>query len=79
MLAGANPTEAHPVVGARIKQAVLRGAALIVIDPRRIELAALADLHLALRPGTNVALFNAIAKILVDEGLVDRRLRPHSR
>jgi len=72
VLAGANPTEAHPVVGARIKQAVLHGAALIVIDPRRIELAALADLHLALRPGTNVALFNAIAKILIDEGLVDR-------
>ncbi len=68
VLAGANPTEAHPVVGARIKQAVLRGAGLIVIDPRRIELAAFADLHLALRPGTNVALFNAIAKILIDEG-----------
>src|SRR5439155_2164664 len=72
VLAGANPTEAHPVIGARIKQAVLNGAALIVIDPRRTELAAIADLHLALRPGTNVALFNAIAKILVEQGLVDR-------
>jgi len=72
VLAGANPTEAHPVVGARIKQAVLRGATLIVTDPRRIELAALAEVHLALRPGTNVALFNAMAKVLIEEGLFDR-------
>ncbi len=72
VLAGANPTEAHPVIGARIKQAVLNGASVIVIDPRRTELAALADLHLALRPGTNVALFNAMAKIMVEEGLFDR-------
>ncbi len=72
VVAGANPTEAHPVVGARIKQAVLRGARLVVIDPRRIELAEYADLHLQLRPGTNVALFNALAKILIEEGLVRR-------
>jgi formate dehydrogenase major subunit len=72
VLAGANPTEAHPVIGARIKQAVLRGAGLIIIDPRRTELAALAELHLALRPGTNVALFNAMAKVLVEHALVDR-------
>ena len=46
LVVGANPTESHPVIGARIKQAVRRGAALIVIDPRRTELARLADLHL---------------------------------
>jgi formate dehydrogenase alpha subunit len=71
VVAGANPTEAHPVVGARIKQAVRRGARLIVIDPRRIELAEWADLHLAPRPGTNVALFNALAGMLLDEQLLD--------
>jgi formate dehydrogenase major subunit len=72
VVAGANPTEAHPVVGARIKQAALRGTPLVVIDPRKIELVDYAELHLALRPGTNVPVFNAIAKILLDEGLVDR-------
>lgn len=72
VVAGANPTEAHPVIGARIKQAALRGAALVVIDPRRIELAQYAAVHLQLWPGTNVALFNALAKILIDEGLFDK-------
>ncbi|MDH3978145.1 MAG: formate dehydrogenase subunit alpha [Gammaproteobacteria bacterium] len=71
VVAGANPTEAHPIVGARIKQAVRRGARLIVIDPRRIELTEWADLHLALKPGTNVALFNALAKVLIEAGLID--------
>jgi formate dehydrogenase alpha subunit len=71
VLAGANPTEAHPVVGARLKQAVLRGARLILIDPRRVELADYADHHLQVRPGANVALFNALAKVLVEEGLID--------
>jgi predicted molibdopterin-dependent oxidoreductase YjgC len=72
VVAGANPTEGHPVIGARIKQAALRGTPLIVIDPRRIELVDYAEHHLALRPGSNVAVFNAIAAILLQEGLVDR-------
>jgi formate dehydrogenase major subunit len=71
LVAGCNPTEAHPVVGARIKQAVLRGARLIVIDPRETELARHADVHLALRPGTNVPLFNALAHVIVMEGFAD--------
>jgi len=71
VLAGANATEAHPVVGARIKQAALSGSALIVIDPRRIELAEFASVHLRPRPGTNVPLFNAIAKVLVESGQID--------
>jgi formate dehydrogenase major subunit len=71
LLTGANPTEGHPVVGARMKEAVLRGAKLIVIDPRRIELAALADIHLQLRPGTNVAVYNGLAHVIVRDGLVD--------
>jgi formate dehydrogenase alpha subunit len=72
MVVGANVTEAHPVSGARIKQAVLRGARLVVVDPRRTELAAIADVHLQLRPGANVPLFNALACVLIEEGLVDR-------
>ncbi|MFA5941489.1 MAG: formate dehydrogenase subunit alpha [Sinimarinibacterium sp.] len=71
LICGCNPTECHPVVGARIKQAVRRGARLIVIDPRRIELADHADLHLALTPGTNVLLLNAMAAAIIEEGLVD--------
>jgi len=72
MVVGANPTESHPVVGARIKQAHRRGVPLIVIDPRRTELARLADLHLQLRPGTNVALLNAMGHVLMKEGLLDQ-------
>jgi formate dehydrogenase major subunit len=71
LVCGANPTENHPVVGARLRQAVLRGARLIVIDPRRIELAADAECHLAITPGTNVALLNAMAHTLVAEQLCD--------
>jgi formate dehydrogenase major subunit len=71
VVAGANATEAHPVIGARIKQAALRGVPLVVIDPRRIELAEHADIHLQLVPGTNVALFNGLAKVLLEEGFVD--------
>ena len=72
LVAGANATAAHPVTGARIRQATARGAALIVIDPRRTELAAIADVHLQLIPGTNTVLLNSLAAALFDEGLVDR-------
>jgi formate dehydrogenase major subunit len=69
---GANATENHPIVGARIKQAALKGAKLIVIDPRRIELADYAEIHLRPRPGTNIPLLNAIAYTIIDEGLHDQ-------
>lgn len=72
LVVGANPTESHPVVGARIKRAHRRGVPLIVIDPRRTELARLADLHLQLQPGTNVALLNGLGHVIVQEGLLDR-------
>jgi formate dehydrogenase major subunit len=71
LVCGANPTECHPVVGARMKQAALTGARLVVIDPREIELARYADIHLRVRPGTNVPLLNAMACTLVEEGLCD--------
>jgi formate dehydrogenase major subunit len=72
LVCGANPTENHPIVGARIRQAARRGAHLIVVDPRRIELTEDAACHLAIRPGTNVALLNAMAHVIVTEGLHDR-------
>ena len=72
---GANPTEAHPVFGSRLKRRLREGAHLIVIDPRRIELVGAphvkSDLHLPVQPGANVALLNAIAHTVVDEGLMD--------
>lgn len=71
LVAGANPTEAHPVVGARIKQRVIGGAGLIVVDPRRIELARYADFHLQNHPGSNVAVFNSLANVIVEEGLAN--------
>ncbi|MEU4509440.1 formate dehydrogenase subunit alpha [Nonomuraea wenchangensis] len=71
LVAGANPAEAHPVVGARLLQQVLRGARLVVADPRAVGLARHADVHLRPRPGTNVALFNGLAHVLLAEGLVD--------
>ena len=58
MVIGANPTNAHPVTGAKIKQQVMKGKKLIVLDPITTELAQLADYHIKLRPGTNVAVLN---------------------
>ena len=75
LVIGANPTEGHPVFAARLKQRVRQGARLIVIDPRAIGLVrqphVAADVHLQLRPGTNVALMNALAHVVVTEELVD--------
>jgi formate dehydrogenase major subunit len=71
LVCGANATECHPVAGARIKQAALAGAKLIVIDPREIELARYADIHLRVRPGTNVPLLNAMGCVAIEEGLCD--------
>lgn len=72
ILIGVNPTEGHPVVGARLKQAALRGLRLVTIDPRRIELADFADVHLAPRPGTNAAVLLGLAHVIKRDGLVDR-------
>lgn len=72
---GANPTDAHPVFGSRLKRRLRQGARLIVIDPRRIDLVRSPHIraahHLQLRPGTNVAVINAMAHVIVTEGLVD--------
>ncbi|MEO8106338.1 MAG: formate dehydrogenase subunit alpha [Actinomycetes bacterium] len=76
LLIGANPTDAHPVFASRMKQRLRAGAELIVVDPRRIDLVRTphveASHHLQLLPGTNVAIVNALAHVVVTEGLVDR-------
>ncbi|HEY9339857.1 MAG TPA: formate dehydrogenase subunit alpha, partial [Kribbella sp.] len=76
LLIGSNPTDAHPVFGSRMKQRLRQGAKLIVVDPRRIDLVRSphveAAYHLELAPGTNVAIVNALAHVVVTEGLVDR-------
>ncbi|MCC7271117.1 MAG: formate dehydrogenase subunit alpha [Alphaproteobacteria bacterium] len=72
---GANPTDGHPVFASRLKKRLREGAQLIVIDPRRIDLVRTphveAAYHLPLRPGTNVAVLDALAHVVVTEGLVD--------
>ena len=72
MIIGANPTTAHPVTGARIRQKLMKGTPLILLDPIETEIAAYAKHHLALRPGTNVAVLNMMAHYIIEEGLVDQ-------
>jgi formate dehydrogenase major subunit len=75
MVIGANPTDAHPVFASHMKRRLREGARLIVVDPRRIDLVksahVKADYHLPLLPGSNVAVINAFAHVIVTEGLVD--------
>jgi formate dehydrogenase major subunit len=77
MVIGANPTDAHPVFASRMKRRLRQGAKLIVVDPRRIDLVRMphvaASHHLQLKPGTNVAVINALAHVVVTEGLVKRK------
>jgi formate dehydrogenase major subunit len=74
---GANPTDGHPVFASQMKRRLRQGAKLIVADPRRIDLVRtphiVAEHHLKLRPGTNVALINSLAHVIVTEGLVDEQ------
>ncbi len=72
MIIGANPTDAHPVTGAKMKQFAMKSDNItIVLDPRRTEIARYADHHIALRPGTNVAVLNMMMYYIITEGLVD--------
>lgn len=72
LVIGANPTDGHPVTGAKLKQAALSGKTSIVIDPRRTELAKYATYHLQLRPGTNMAVLNMMLYYIISEGLEDK-------
>ena len=71
LIIGSNTSEAHPIGALHIKQALRRGADLIVADPREIDMARRARLHLRLRPGTNVALLNGLMHVIVEDGLAD--------
>ncbi len=72
MIVGSNSEEAHPVLGMQLRAAVRRGAKLIVVDPREIDLAKKADIHLKLRPGTNIAFVNGMLHVILEEGLENR-------
>ena len=68
LVIGADPTENHAIIGGQIMKAKLRGAKLIVVDPRQTRLAKVADLHLQLKIGTNIALLNGLLNIIFDHG-----------
>jgi len=70
---GSNTTECHPIIGSAIKRAAARGARLIVADPRKIELTGVADLHMAQRSGSDVALINAMMHVILEEGFADEQ------
>ncbi len=71
LIVGSNTTEAHPIIGGKMKRAARRGARLIVIDPRRIELVDHAALWLRLRPGTDAALINGMINVILTQGWAD--------
>jgi formate dehydrogenase alpha subunit len=72
LVTGSNTTEAHPLVSTRIMRAVEKGARLIVVDPRGIQLVQFAHLHLRQRPGTDVAWLNGMMNVILSEGLEDK-------
>ncbi len=73
LVTGSNTTEAHPVISLRMKRAVSKGAKLIVVDPRKIELVKWADRHVQINVGTDIPFFNAVANVIINEKLYDER------
>jgi len=73
LASGTSTTEAHPIIGYQVKKAVRKGAKLIVANPQEVPLTQFADLHLPLKPGTDVALLMGMAKVIIDEGLHDQK------
>jgi formate dehydrogenase alpha subunit len=71
MIVGADASANHPVIAIRFRRAMTHGARIIVINPKRVELCDQADLFIQARPGTDVALFNAMARVILDEGLAN--------
>lgn len=72
LLVGSNPEEAHPVIGAQIRQAIQRGTQVVVVDPRKINLVKDSALHLQVQAGTNVTFANGMMHVILKEGLADR-------
>lgn len=69
---GTNTFDAHPIVGIQVKKAVRKGATLAVVDPRRTDVAKLSTYHLRLQSGTDIALLNGIAQVIIEEGLLNK-------
>ena len=69
---GSNTTEAHPIIGNRIKKAAKSGLKVIVIDPRKIDMVKSAQKHLQIHVGTDIALINAMIRVIITEGLYDK-------
>jgi len=72
LITGSNTTEAHPLVASHVMEAQERGAEVIVVDPREVQIARLADIYLRVRPGTNVAWLNGLMNVIISEGLEDK-------
>ncbi len=72
LITGSNTTEAHPLISTRIMRAQKKGAKVIVVDPRDVQIARLADLHLRQRPGTDVAWLNGMMHVIIEEELYDK-------
>jgi formate dehydrogenase alpha subunit len=72
LITGSNTSEAHPLIATRVFRALEQGAKLIVVDPRSIQMARMADLHLRQRPGTDVAWLNGMMNVIIGEGLADQ-------
>lgn len=72
LVTGSNTTEAHPIVALEVKRAVRRGAKLIVVEPRNIQLCDMAEIHLRPRPGTDVAWLNGFMHVIIEEKLLDK-------
>ncbi len=68
---GSNTSEAHPIIAMEMKRAVHRGATMVVADPRAIWMSTIAEHYLSLHPGTDVALLNAMAHVIIEEGLTN--------
>jgi formate dehydrogenase alpha subunit len=72
LITGSNTTEAHPLVAAHVLEAKERGAKIIVVDPRQVQIGRLADLYLRFKPGTDVAWLNGMMNVIITEGLEDK-------
>jgi len=72
LIVGSNTTENHPVIGAKVRQAKNKGAKIIVVDPRKIDISADAEIHLQLKPGTNVAFANGMMNVILNKGLENK-------
>jgi len=71
LITGSNTTEAHPLVASHVLEAKERGARIVVVDPRKVQVARLADIYLRPRPGTDVAWINGMMNVIIEEGLQD--------